>query len=276
MTSASTGRLAVIGTGLVGASVGLAARHAGVEHVSGYDPAPEALAAAVEVGALDSQAQSLAGAASGADLVVVATPVSAVAASAAEALGATGGECAVTDVGSTKARICSALAGESRFVGGHPLAGSEKQGAQHARADLFAGSIWFLTPLSETDDDRYRQVREFVSLLGATPVETAPTEHDRLVALVSHLPHALASVLVNQAAAADALDLAGGSFRDLTRVAGANPPVWTDILLGNAEFVADALGEYRRRLEDLERVVRAGDEAALRGWLEQAARERFP
>jgi prephenate dehydrogenase len=267
-------RLAVVGTGLIGASVGLAAKRAGTHRVAGFDSDAHAIATAVERGAVDVHASSLDEAVDGAQLVVIATPVSAITARAAEALAGTGVDCAVTDVGSTKAGICSTLARESRFVGGHPLAGSEKQGAQHASAELFAGSTWFLTPLGDTDEARYRLVHDFVSALGARPVEIDPTVHDRLVALTSHLPHALANILVNQAAAANALDAVGGSFTDMTRVAGTNPRMWTDIFGENAIFIADALGEYRHRLEELEGALRAGDREALLRWFEEAARHR--
>ena len=109
--------------------------------------------------------------------------------------------CTVTDVGSTKVGVCSAALGTGRFVGGHPVCGSEARGAEHASAELFDGATWFLTPLAATDPERYRLVHGFVSSLGATPVAVDPVAHDQLVALTSHLPHALANLLVNQAGA---------------------------------------------------------------------------
>jgi prephenate dehydrogenase len=269
-----SGGVAVVGTGLMGASVGLAAKRAGVERVAGFDSDPGALAVAVDLGAVDVAAESLEEAVDGAALVVVATPVGTIAARAAEALAATGHGCAVTDVGSTKASICAALAGEARFVGGHPMAGSEAQGPSGARAELFAGSTWFLASPPGTDPEPYRIVHDFVAALGAEPVPIDPVAHDKLVALTSHLPHALANVLWNQTVAADALDLVGRSFTDMTRVAGANPRMWTDIFLENATFIADALGEYRHRLEGLEVALRGDDGDAVSRWFEEAARDR--
>jgi prephenate dehydrogenase len=274
-----SGRVAVVGTGLIGASVGLAAKRAGVESVAGFDSDPGALSAAVELGAVDSAAVRLDDVVGGVDLVVVATPVGAIAARVADALALTGHECAVTDVGSTKASICAALAGESRFVGGHPLAGSESQGPHDARADLFEGSTWFLTPLPETERERYRRVRDFVVSLGAEPVAIDPVAHDRLVALTSHLPHALANALVSQVAAAnvaghDALATAGRSFADMTRIAGANSHVWVEVFLDNAEALADALAGYRLRIEQLEAALRSGDVEAVARSIDEAAQNR--
>jgi prephenate dehydrogenase len=272
-------RLALVGTGLIGASIGLAGKRAGAERVVGYDPDSGALATAAERGAVDEPADSVAGALEGADLVVVAAPVAQLAAQVASVLAAAPEGATVTDVGSTKSAVCAAAAGSPRFVGGHPVCGSEARGPEHASSDLFDGATWFLTPLPETDPDRYRLVHGFVGGLGATPVAVDPGAHDRLVAVVSHLPHALANLLVNQAGAGrvdghDPLAAAGGSLRDMTRVAGANPRIWVDIFLDNAEQVRAALGEYRRRVEQLEQALDAGDAGFLARWIGEAAGNR--
>jgi len=185
----------------------------------------------------------------------------------------------VTDVGSTKVGVCSAALGSTRFVGGHPVCGSEARGAEHASAELFDGATWFLTPLAATEPERYRLVVGFVSSLGATPVAVDPVAHDRLVALTSHLPHALANLLVNQAGANridghDPLAAAGGSLRDMTRVAGANPRIWIDIFLENAEPVRAALGEHREQLDRLEQALESGDAGFLAKWIGEAAGNR--
>jgi prephenate dehydrogenase len=250
-----------------------------VQLVTAFDTDPVALALAVELGAVDLPAASLAGAVTDAELVVIATPVGAIATRASEALVSCRSRCTVTDVGSTKAGICAALARESRFVGGHPLAGSELHGPGGASADLFLGSRWFLTPLPATGSESYRLVLGFVGALGAQPVAIDPEAHDELVALTSHLPHALANLLVNQAggariAGADAAAGAGGSFRDLTRVAGANPRIWADIFLDNAAALGDALAEHRRQTEELEELLRRRDLEELTRWIEEAARTR--
>src|SRR3954447_18840744 len=172
--------LAIIGTGLIGASVALAAKRTGGWTVTGHDPDPGALDAAVSRGTIDSRADSLAAAVGEADLAVVAAPVSILAAEVQAALDASGDGCTITDVGSTKGAVCSAARGSARFVGGHPVCGSEARGAEHATAELFEGATWFLTPLTDTDPVRHRLVHGFVSALGATPVAVDPDAHDRL------------------------------------------------------------------------------------------------
>src|SRR5256885_11573311 len=272
-------RLAVIGTGLIGASVALAAKRAGRAEVVGYDPEPEALAFAVERGAVDRRAGSLDDAVAEAELAVVAAPVAELGPQVRAVLEAAPEGCTVTDVGSTKVGVCSAALGSTRFVGGHPVCGSEPRGAEPASAELFEGATWFLTPLAATEPERYRLVHGFVSGLGATPVAVDPVAHDRLVALTSHLPHVLANLLVNQAGAGridghEPLAAAGGSLRDMTRVAGANPRIWVDIFLENAGPVREALGEHRKQLDRLEQALQSGDAGFLAKWIGEAAGNR--
>jgi prephenate dehydrogenase len=271
-------RVALIGTGLIGASVGLAARRRGAT-VVGFDADPAVAGVAGERGAVDSVAGSLGEAVSEAELAVVAVPVGRLAAEVSAVLDASGDGCTVTDVGSTKAAVCAVAAGSHRFIGGHPVCGSEARGPEHATADLFDGATWFLAPLAQTEPDRYRLVHGFVGELGATPVAVDPTAHDRLVALTSHLPHVLANVLVNQAGATridghDPLSAAGGSLRDMTRVAGANPRIWVDIFLENADALRSALADHRRGLEQVEAALSAGDAGFLARWIGEAALNR--
>jgi prephenate dehydrogenase len=275
----SVRRLAVVGTGLIGASVGLGAKRAGVELVTGYDSDPQALRVATERGAVDAAAGGLAECVEEADLVVVATPVASLATQVAAVLATTTESCTVTDVGSTKSGVCAVATDRTRFIGGHPVCGSEARGPAHASAEVFQGAIWFLTPLTETEPARYRLVHGFAASLGAVPVAIDPHAHDRLVALTSHLPHALANVLVNQAGAAriegyDPLAGAGGSLRDMTRIAGANPRIWVDIFLENRSALTAALGEQRRRIEQLEAALAEGDAAFLARWIGEAAGNR--
>ena len=272
-------RLAIVGTGLIGASVALAAKRAGSSEVVGYDPEPQALDAAVERGAVDRSASSLPEAVEDAELAVVAAPVAQLAGQVRDVLEASPEGCTVTDVGSTKVAVSSAALGSGRFVGGHPVCGSEARGAEHASAELFEGATWFLTPLAATEPERYRFVHGFVSGLGATPVAVDPVAHDRLVALTSHLPHVLANLLVNQAGAGridghEPLAAAGGSLRDMTRVAGANPRIWVDIFLENAGPVREALGEHRKQLDRLEQALADGDAGFLAKWIGEAAGNR--
>src|SRR5439155_4403548 len=148
------------------------------------------------------------------------------------------------------------------------VCGSEARGPAHANGELFAGATWFLTPVTETEPERYRMLHAFVASLGATPVAIDPLAHDRLVGLTSHLPHALANLLLNQAGSTrveghEPLSAAGGSLRDMTRVAGANPRIWVDIFLDNAPALRAALGEHRRLVEQLEAALEAGDAGFL-------------
>jgi prephenate dehydrogenase len=268
----------VVGTGLIGASVGLAAKERGAR-VAGWDPDPAALAAAVERGAVDEAAASLEAALDAAELAVVAAPIMALPGQVATVLDAAPEETTVTDVGSTKASVVAAADGSPRFVGGHPICGSEARGAEHASAGIFEGRTWFLTPTQRTDVERHRLVHGFVAELGAVPVAIDAAAHDRLVALTSHLPHVLANVVVNQAGAArveghEPLANAGGSLRDMTRIAGANPRIWVDIFLDNAVAVREALAEHRRRIEQVEAALAGGDAGFLARWIGEAAQNR--
>jgi prephenate dehydrogenase len=274
----AVGRVAIVGTGLIGASVGLAAKRAGVGHVTGYDADGEALALAAERGAVDETAPSAVAAVEDAELALVATPVARLTDDVATALSA-GDSATVTDVGSTKGRLCASVADRSRYIGGHPVCGSEARGPGHASAELFEGATWFLTPLTETEPERYRLLHGFVASLGAVPVAIDPNAHDRLLALTSHLPHALANIVLNHAGSLrvhghEPLAGAGGSLRDMTRVAGANPRIWIDIFLDNAEELRTALGEHRRRVEELERALEARDAGWLARWIGEAAGNR--
>jgi prephenate dehydrogenase len=271
-------RLAVIGTGLIGASVGLAAKRRGAT-VVGFDEERAVAELAAERGAVDSVGTTLEEALAGAELAVVAVPVGRLAAQVRTVLESSGDGCTVTDVGSTKSAVCAAADGSARFIGGHPVCGSEARGPEHASGDLFEGATWFLSPLAQSEPARYRLVHGFVGELGATPVAVDPIAHDRLVALTSHLPHVLANVIVNQAGATridghDPLSAAGGSLRDMTRVAGANPRIWVDIFLENAGALRAALAEHRRALEQVEAALDAGDAGYLARWIGEAARNR--
>jgi prephenate dehydrogenase len=265
-------RLAVVGTGLLGMSVALAARRAGVSRLTGWDADDETLAEASSGGALDS-AGSLEEAVGEAELVVVAAPVGALPAAVRHALTAAP-EATVTDVGSTKRTL--AAIDDPRFVAGHPLAGGATGGPARAAADLFDGAVWFLTPSAATDPVRLDAVERFVRALGAHPVQLDAAEHDRLLAITSHLPHALANALMRAAAGAgdEALRYAGPSLREMTRVAGANPIVWADIFVGNGDLIADAVAIQREELARVERALRERDRDFLESWIADAESAR--
>jgi len=267
-TASPVSRIAVVGTGLLGTSVALAARRAGVASVRGWD----ADAATLREASVEP-AGSLAAAVAGAELVVVSVPVGAVVATVRDALAAAP-EATVTDVGSTK-RVLSAVE-DPRFVAGHPLAGGATGGPGRASADLFDGAIWFLTPSPAVDETRIEAVRRFVAALGARTVRLDPAEHDRLLAVTSHLPHALANLLMRAAARAgeDALGYAGASLREMTRVAGANPSIWADIFVDNGDLIAAALAELGQELADVERALRDGERETIERWIAESATAR--
>jgi prephenate dehydrogenase len=272
-------RIAVLGVGLIGGSIGLAARRRLNAEVAGYDPNRSLADRAVELEALDSAPPTVADAVEGAELVFCAAPVTALPALAAEALDAAGDDCAVTDVGSVKREVIAALGSESRFIGGHPLAGAETSGVENAREDLFEGARWYLTPTPKTGGLLYDRVQRAISEMGARPQAIEAETHDRLMASVSHLPHVLANVLVTQAAnalseEAERLPEVGPSFRDATRVAGANPGIWGDIFAGNREAVAAEIDGVVAQLTEAAELLRSGDREAVSAWHEQAGRRR--
>ncbi|MGH3009490.1 MAG: prephenate dehydrogenase/arogenate dehydrogenase family protein [Gaiellaceae bacterium] len=268
-------RLAVIGTGLVGTSIALAARRSGAS-CRGFDADKPTLERAAALGSFDA-ASSLAEAIADAELVVVAVPVGAAPAVVQEVLAAAGPETVVTDVASAK-RALAAIE-DRRFVPGHPVAGGATGGPARATADLFDAATWFLTPTSESAPDGVELVERFVTSLGARPVRTNAEAHDRLLALTSHLPHALANVLMLRVAEAAETDdaplaFAGASLREMTRLAGANAAIWSDIFLENADEIVTAIGGFRSSLDELEAALQAADRSAVERSIAAAAAAR--
>jgi prephenate dehydrogenase len=271
-------RIAVIGVGLIGGSVGLAARARLGATVAGYGRSPQALELALEVGAVDRVADTIADCVRDADAVFVAVPVGALGDAVGQALAAAPPGCVVTDVGSTKRAVVAAH-DDPRFVGGHPLAGAETAGVRHARADLFDGATWFLTPTATTSGVLYERLHRLLRGLGAAPAAIEPDTHDTILATVSHLPHVLANVLVAQAAHAlaagdERLPATGPSFRDATRVAGAPSAVWTDIYMSNADALATQIDQTIAGLARVRDALRAGDADAITAWNDAAAADR--
>jgi prephenate dehydrogenase len=272
-------RIAVIGVGLIGGSIGLAAREQvpGAE-VAGFGRSRERLDRARELGAIDVAAGSLEEALDGAGACFVCGPVGALPDQVGAALAAAPEDCVVTDVGSTKRQLVESVRDE-RFVGGHPIAGAETTGVEHARADLFQGAVWYLTPLERSSGLLYERLHRLVVGFGARPVAIDAETHDRLLASVSHLPHVLANVLVAQAARTlargdEPLPRVGPSFRDATRVAGASSGVWTDIYLANREAIAEEIDETVARLREVAAALRAGDGGAVEDWNDRAREDR--
>jgi prephenate dehydrogenase len=266
-------KIALLGVGLIGGSIGLAARRSAGASVCGYDPDPAVRAAALALGAIDRQASDLPEALDGADVVFVAAPVRAIPELVHSALELLAEDCVLSDVGSTKGAIAQASSDE-RFVGGHPLAGAETAGVEHARADLFDGARWYLTPTAGTSGVLYERLHRLLVSFGAQPSAIEAQAHDRLMACVSHLPHVLANVLVAQATgllgAQAPLPATGPSFRDATRVAGANTAIWTDIYLSNRAELAAAVEQTAERLHEVATMLRAADADAVSAWNERA------
>jgi prephenate dehydrogenase len=265
--------LAIVGTGLLGSSVGLSARRAGIR-VSGWDADGPTLREAEGARALDSAAGSLADAVRDAELVVVAVPVGSLADTTREVLSAAREDATVTDVGSTKRGL--AQLDDPRLVPGHPLAGGATGGPARAAADMFDGATWFLTPLASSEPSRVERVEQFVTSLGARPIRLDADTHDRVLALTSHLPHALANLLMQSVAAGgdEALGYAGASLREMTRVAGANASIWADIFVENGDLLADALADLGDRTSEVVRALRDRDRAFFEAWIREAATAR--
>jgi len=268
------GRAGLVGTGLIGGSIGLALRANGW-HVTGTDQDPSRAERARQLGALDDIGVDPA-----ADLTFVATPVAAVPEAVLAALAA--GPGVVTDVAGVKAAVVDGI-DDARFVGGHPMAGSEQLGVDGATPDLFEGAVWVLTPVAGTEPDAYAQVRSVVSSLGAEVLALAPDRHDDLVAVVSHVPHLTAASLMrlaDQRAADNAplLRLAAGGFRDMTRIAAGSPAIWPDVCAENRVAIVEVLDQLLRALGEVRDAVAKSDRAEVLATLEQAqlARRNLP
>jgi prephenate dehydrogenase len=276
-------RLTIVGTGLIGASLGMAARaHKGQGgvFVVGYDSRSDHARRALERGALDEVAPSLEAAVSRSDIVVVATPVDRIADTCERLAPALPETAIVTDVGSAKGEVVVRVDGllGARFVGGHPMAGSERHGPEAADETLFEGASWILTPTAGTSSDAYRRVSELASLVGAVPVALDPDVHDALLARLSHLPQLAASALVEVAAGAGdgeaLLGLAASGFRDVTRIAASDPDMWLAIVRANRQAVVEALEGLTSVLVRLRSDVSAERWDPVRALLERARRAR--
>jgi prephenate dehydrogenase len=266
------GDVAVLGTGLIGGSVALGLRAAG-RRVVGYDRDPAVLEEGLRRGAFDGIAEEPAEAARDAELVVIAAPVDATEALCAAISADIDRRTVVTDVGSAKGGVvnaCEPLLG-ARFVGGHPMAGSERHGIAAADPLLFQDAWWIVTPTRTTSSAAYRTVSALATALGARPVALDPVDHDRLLARLSHLPQLVSSALVAAAVASEdkesLLGLAAGGFRDVTRIAASDPALWVTILRANREAVLEALDEYKGSLEEIGRLLADQRYDALEGYL---------
>jgi prephenate dehydrogenase len=280
-------RIAIVGVGLIGGSIGLAAKARGLAgEVVGVGRRTASLELARKCGAIDRGTTNLVEGVAEADLVVVATPVDAIVEAVRSVVKATP-RAAVTDAGSTKAEICRRLRQPShreleagverlspgRFVGSHPLAGDHRTGPEFARSDLFEGRVVVVTPEDNSAPALVDRVKEFWEALGATVVLLSPVEHDRALAATSHLPHLVASALA-AATPEEWLQLAATGWGDTTRIAAGDPQLWTQIFRQNRDAVLDALRRFEHRLAALDDAISERDDAALALALQEAKRIR--
>jgi prephenate dehydrogenase len=272
------GTVAIVGVGLIGGSIGLALRELGLaERVMGIGRREANLAEAVRVGAIDAATTDLASGVAEADVVVVCTPVTEIAAAVRIAAGGGPEGILVTDAGSTKLRIVEAVerdpAAARVFVGSHPIAGSERKGVTHARPDLFEGKSCVLTPTARTPHDRLQRARSFWGDLGCRVIELGPAEHDDVLALTSHLPHAVAAALA-ATVPAEALPMAAGAYRDGTRVAGSDTTLWAGIFRENKGPTLRALAQFQDQIGAFRRAMEADDVGWIRDWWDSARGRR--
>jgi prephenate dehydrogenase len=262
--------LCIIGVGLIGGSLGLAARKHKVAHrVIGVGRDRRKLAKALDLGAVDECTTDLDRGVREADLVIVCTPVESIAEFVHQAALNARPKTLITDAGSTKELIVSQVEADLKkhksavdFVGSHPMAGSEKNGAEHARADLFEGRAVVITPTKRSSDDAVERIHDFWHALGANVFQMSPTEHDRAVAAISHVPHVVASALA-AATPEESLPLAAGGWLDTTRIAAADVELWRQILTQNRSHVLKGLAQFEKVLTGLRAALQSENDAKL-------------
>ena len=271
--------LAILGVGLIGGSIGLAAKVRDVAgRVVGIGRSESTLARAAAVGAIDTFTTDIAAGVAAADVVVICTPVDRIAADVLTVVKAAKPTALVTDAGSTKGNIVAELKGKlpprgAKFIGSHPLAGSEKKGPEHARPDLFVGRVVIVTPSGDEDLQAAQRIERFWQALGARVVPMDPFEHDSALAVTSHLPHAAAAGLAG-VTPVEWLKLTAGGFRDCTRIAAGDPQLWTAIFEANRAAVLGALDEFAERMAAFRTALANGDSETVVKWLTEAKQVR--
>jgi len=276
--------LTLLGVGLLGGSIGLAARQRGiVRRVVGYGRRPESLESARKLGAIDEWSTELDAAVGPANLVIVCTPIESVAQYVCQTLERIGPDALVTDVGSTKAGIVAEVARRlgapadaarrARFIPSHPLAGGERAGVQFSQADLFEGRTVIVTPSGEETATHRVAVQSFWRSLGARVVEQTPVEHDQIVAAISHVPHLAASALA-ASTPAPTLPFAAAGWMDTTRVAAGDVELWRQIFAANRANVIESLDAFIQALVACREALQRGDDDTLVHWLQAGKRNR--
>ncbi|MES2954983.1 MAG: prephenate dehydrogenase/arogenate dehydrogenase family protein [Pseudomonadota bacterium] len=277
-------QLGLIGCGLMGGSFALALKRAGlVKRVVGYSKSPSTTERARQMGVIDVEAPSALLAVSGADIVLLAVPVSATEATFKAIRHLVGPTTLIMDVGSTKRDVVDAARRVLRdhlgcFVPAHPITGKEVSGVEHADADLYFGKQVILTPIERTFTVQLEKAVNVWTALGCNVVKMSPQSHDAAYAAVSHLPHLIAFALINsisgQAQGKDYLSLAGPGFRDFTRIAASDPKMWRDILIANKEELLEQSKIFQNTLQDLEKLISAADGDALEDRIDKASHTR--
>ena len=273
-------RVTIIGAGLLGASLGLALKARGLaDYIVGVGRRPASLDAALRVGAVDSVSMDARAAAEGAELIVICTPAALVERQLDEVRPVCSAQAVVTDVASTKQAVCGHAArtwpSPRRFVGSHPMAGSEKFGPEHGRADLYENSVCLVESGAGLDEEARQRVAALWTAVGATVFEIDPARHDALLARTSHIPHVLAAGIATLAARhGDVRRMIGQGYRDMTRIAASRPEVWRDICLTNRNAMLDGIREFQEYLAAFARAIEEGDAGALDALFSEANRAR--
>lgn len=272
--------VAIVGVGLIGGSLGMAAMRRGLaRRVIGVGRTEQKLMHAKILGAIHDYTLDMEQGAAEADLIVLCPPVRLVVPTLARMTASLKEGAVVTDVGSTKREIvegAEAIMPEGRFfVGGHPMAGSEQAGVNAAREDLYVGATYVLTPTTNTDLNALGRLSQFAEAMGARVQQISPQKHDEAVAVISHLPHAIASALMQLAEdshrqTGKTFELTAGSFRDLTRISDSSPELWRDICLTNADSLSASITGLQQLLEDFKIALQCRDEEAIQRFFEQA------
>ena len=277
-------KVTIIGVGLLGGSIGLAVKRRRLARdVAGFVRRPASSKDCERVGALDYATTDLLAAVSGADLVILCTPISQMRSRVVEMLPALKRGAIVTDVGSVKASVVRELetliqSAGAHFIGSHPMAGAERTGVGAARADLFVNAVCVVTPSKKSNAAAVRKVEEFWKSLGARILRLAPERHDWLVSRSSHLPHVVAAALTNQVLAPAhpprPAQLCANGFRDTTRIASGSPEMWRDIALANRRNLSQAMGDFISQLQGFQRTLNKADGKAILRFLETAKERR--
>jgi prephenate dehydrogenase len=267
-------QVTIVGTGLLGVSLAMGLRAAGFAgRIVGVGRRSSTLERAEARGCFDDTTKDIGSAVAASQLVVLATPLGTFTDLLGRIAGHDHDDLVITDVGSTKAWVCAEAARllphPARFVGSHPMAGSEKTGPEAATATLYAAKPCIITPQGDTDGDALARVRSIWRVLAMRIVEMSPDEHDRKTACISHLPHAVACLLVELAQMGDALDMASTGFGDTTRVAAGDPKLWTDIFTTNRRHMIESLDALSARVAEFRRCLDTGDDDQLLAMLDK-------